>query len=196
MLFWPGSNFTQLVIQMQCCTALCTLLHFYIDTDAVLHSLVYSVHRCIATDALLHCTPMQEFIKTDDGVANAMQAVICTCSYVSVSPGPQWFFQFLMLSYFQTIIPICSHRFVSTAQRCSSVWVFKWSNPSIHTPVELCVFLSISLMFQDVPRCSQMFPNVHRCSQMFKISTKFHNFHQISQFRPNFTISTKFHNFY
>ena len=60
------------------------------DTDAMLHCLVYivtflqiqcftvvySVHCCIATDALLHCTPMQEFMKTDDGVANAMQAVI------------------------------------------------------------------------------------------------------------------------
>ena len=93
------------LIPMQCCTALCTLLLC-----------------CIATDALLHCTPMQEFIKTDDGVANAMQAVIweVMCSYMfhlgrNDSLGFWCFHIFKSLFLFAQMLHLGAlHRFVAS----------------------------------------------------------------------------------
>ena len=51
----------------------------------------------------------------------------------------------------------------------------------------------LSFIFNRCPAGNPLFltDNIY----FWQIFTKFHNFRQISQFRPNFTISTKFHNF-
>ena len=48
---------------------------------------------------------------------------------------------------------------------------------------------TISTKIHNFDQISQFIPN-------FTISTNFHIFHQFSQFPPNLTISAKFHNFY